>query len=757
MKKLFIACAVMLFIGFNMYAQESSIKGKITDENGKPLEHVIVNLQNSEKFTETNKKGEFQIKASQNDIALISHMNYKSKTIALTNDIIIVLEEVTIQLNNIIIKADPFGDIAQSEVVYDDIKATTQPRNVSDLFKDIPGFGIQKRGAYASEPFFRAFKYEQLNVQYDGGMKILNACPNRMDPITTHVIPEEIEKIEIIRGPFTVRFGQNYGGIINMVSKSMNNQKTGFSGNLETGYETNGNNFTTRGTFVYKKEKFDLELNGSYRDYGDYTDGNGTEVPSSFKSTDYSIKFGYNPSDNQRFRFTWRQSFGRDIKHAGLMMDSPYDDSYLAGLDYKITDVSDMISAITFKGFYSNVDHLMTNEDRPSFAATEASSNVFATVYGGKTEFILTPSDKLNIFTGLDANFIAREGDRIRLVKIMNGNVLPMPMEKVDKIWQDSEVNDIGVFAEGKYKVSDKTVITAGLRSDFISTSINDPEQDFLDLYAENGEIKDQSEVNISGNLSLAYKVNRTEWQFAFGRGVRTAAMIERYINHFNVGADPYEYVGNPYLDPEINNQFEISVKQRFDQFDFGATVFYSFLNDYITAVVDESLPRKFMPTVPPIYAKRYINVDKAIQTGFEAYFNYHITSNLSFLSDISYTYGQNKDFDEPLPQITPLTAHLSLNFEKEKYWLNFKSRFVNEQDRIAESFREEVSPGFATFDISGGFKPINGLTVGAAVLNIFDAAYYEHLNFTYKNSNLLSGRIYEPGRNFTIYLNYNF
>ncbi len=116
--------------------------------------------------------------------------------------------------------ADPFGDLAQSRIVYDDIKATSQPRNVSDLFKDIPGFGIQKRGAYASEPVFRAFKYEQLNVQYDGGMKILNACPNRMDPITTHVIPEEIERIELVKGPFTMRFGQNFGGIINLVSKN---------------------------------------------------------------------------------------------------------------------------------------------------------------------------------------------------------------------------------------------------------------------------------------------------------------------------------------------------------------------------------------------------------------------------------------------------------------------------------------------------------------------------------------------------------
>lgn len=757
MKKLFMACVVMLFIGINIYAQESVIKGKITNENGKFLEHVIVKLQNSEKFAETNQNGEFQINADQNEKALISHMNYKSKTIVLTNDIIIVLAEITIQLNNIILKADPFGDIAQSEIIYDDIKATTQPRNVSDLFKDIPGFGIQKRGAYASEPFFRAFKYEQLNVQYDGGMKILNACPNRMDPITTHVIPEEIEKIEIIRGPFTVRFGQNYGGIINMVSKSINSQKDGFSGNIETGYETNGNNFTTRGTFVYKKDKFDLELNGSYRDYGNYTDGNGTEVPSSFKSTDYSIKMGYNPSDNQRLKFTWRQSFGRDIMHAGLMMDSPYDDSYLAGLDYKITDVSNMISAITFKGFYSYVDHLMTNDDRPSFKATAASSNVFATVFGGKTELTLKPSDKLNIFTGLDANFIARDGDRIRTVKIMNGNVLPTPVIKVDKIWQDSEVNDIGVFAEGKYKISDKTIITAGLRSDFISSSINDPEQDFIDLHGVDGKIEDQSEVNLSGNVSLAYKVNQTEWQFAFGRGVRTASMIERYINHFNVGSDPYEYVGNPYLDPEINNQFEISVKQSFDHFNFGATVFYSILTDYISAIVDENLPRKFMPTVPPVFAKTFVNVDKAMQTGFEMFFNYHITSSLSFLSDLSYTYGENKGFDEPLPQITPLTAHLSLNYDKEKYWFNLKSRFVDNQDRISESFKETETPGFTTFDFSAGVKPLKGLTVGAAVLNIFDKAYYEHLNFSYKNSDIMSGRIYEPGRNFTIYLNYNF
>ncbi len=303
--------------------------------------------------------------------------------------------------------------------------------------------------------------------------------------------------------------------------------------------------------------------------------------------------------------------------------------------------------------------------------------------------------------------------------------------------------------------LSERSIFTAGLRSDFIFSSINDPEQDFLDLYG--GEIDDQSEVNISGTVSYIYKVNHSEWQFAFGRGVRTASMIERYINHFNVGTDPYEYVGNPYLNPEANNQIEVSLNQSYNKINFGATVFYSYIDNYITAVVDEDLPRKFMPNLEPIYAKRFINVDEAVQTGFEMFFNYYITPEFKFLSDLSYTYGENKDFDEPLPQVTPLTAHFSFTYEKDKYWFNLKSRLVAKQDRVSVTFDEDETPGFVTFDFSTGVDLFKGFTLGGAVLNIFDTAYYEHLNFSYKNSDYLNGKIYEPGRNFTIYLNYTF
>lgn len=747
----------MVSSGIALFAQQTTINGVVIDvKTNQPVENATVQLKNSNLFTTTDVLGKFTLIAFIDDVVIISHLNYHKKSVKLTSRTIeINLEPISINLDDIIVKANVLQDISQSNVIIDNMTASTQPRNVGDLFRDIKGFGIQKRGAYASEPVFRAFRYEQLNVQYDGGMKVLNACPNRMDPITTHVIPEEIEKIEIVRGPFTVRFGQNFGGIINLVSKSHATFKNGFSGSVGSGYEINGDNLSTHGNLKYKADKFDININGEYRTYGDYEDGNGTEVPSSFTTTDYSVKAGYQPTHKQRIQLSWRQSFGRDIEHAGLPMDSPYDDSYLVGLDYKITDISDKISSFSLKGFYSYVDHLMTNEGRPSFMMTEANSNVFATTYGGKIELVISPNDKSFIFTGIDANLIGREGNRIRLVKVMNGNPLPEPRTFIDKIWQDSQVNDVGIFAESNYKLSDNYTITAGIRSDFISTSINDPEQDFLDLYG--GFIEDNSETNVSGNVSVKYRVDDLQIQLAIGRGIRTASMIERYINHFTVGVDPYEYVGNPYLTAEKNNQIEFSFSKKFERIEMGSSLFYSLIQDYIVPVVDEDLPRKFMPGTQPQFAKRFINIDEAMQAGFELYWNYKISDNFKLSTDISYTYAKNIEFDEPLPQITPLTAHAAFKYEKDNYWFNLHSRFVAAQHRISESFMEQDSNDFATFDLSIGVEPFKNLTIGASILNIFDTAYYEHLNFSYTNSNLLSGRIYEPGRNFTFRVHYKF
>jgi len=436
-------------------------------------------------------------------------------------------------------------------------------------------------------------------------------------------------------------------------------------------------------------------------------------------------------------------------------MDSPFDDSMLAGIDYKFKNISEKVESFTAKVFYSYVDHLMTNGGRPNFMMVDAQSPVESWTSGGKVEVVLNLSDNSKLYTGIDANLIERKGNRTRIVKMMNGMMLPTPKVFEDKIWQDANLNDVGVFAEGKFTVADFTTLTVGTRADFISTSIDDPAADFEALYG--GSISDDKEVNISGNVSLKYQKNGFQTQLAIGRGVRTASMIERYINHFTVGVDPYEYVGNPNLKAEINNQIELSFLKKFETIEIGASVFHSFLQDYISAKVNPDIPRKFMPTTPPVVSKQFVNLDEACQTGVEFTFNVNASDKISFTSDVSYTRAENKDFDEPLAQIPPFMTNLGMKFQEKYYWMSLNSRLIGKQSRVSDSFMEQETPGFGTLDFRLGLEPFKGFTIGAAVLNIFDKTYYEHLNFSYKNSNTLSGKIYEPGRNFTTYLKYKF
>lgn len=92
----------------------------------------------------------------------------------------------------------------------------------------------------------------------------------------------------------------------------------------------------------------------------------------------------------------------------------------------------------------------------------------------------------------------------------------------------------------------------------------------------------------------------------------------------------------------------------------------------------------------------------------------------------------------------------ISIKYEEEKYWAEFKGRLVAEQDRVAESFNESTTPGFSVFDFIAGYSPVKNLDISIAFKNIFNANYFEHLSRPYKNQSE-TGMFYEPGRSFRI------
>ncbi|WP_435412957.1 TonB-dependent receptor domain-containing protein [Psychroserpens mesophilus] len=688
---------------------------------------------------------------------LIANVSFSQETTETKKD---TLKTVTI-LDEVIVTGNKKTDPVMTSVKNNYVEKIVQPKNVADLFNSINGFSVIKRGNYAIDPSFRASKYEQLNIQYDGGTKAMHACPNRMDPITTHIIPEDIARIEIIKGPYTVRYGATFGGVINMVTQKPDYEDYGIHGKVSAGYESNGNSIVNLAQLQYIKETFDIVANAGYRDFGNYKDGNEVEIPSSFRSTDYGIKIGYNLSEDQRIQAHWRQSFGRDVLHAALPMDTEYDNSSIISLDYKLNNIGRIVKSFTAKTYYSYVDHLMSNSNRPSFMMMEASSAVDATTIGGKLELNWKPFSKLNMFTGLDAIHISRDGSRTRLVKVMNGNVLPTPMTFNDKVWQNSYITDLGLFTEAKYNLSSSTIFTAGIRYDQVVSDIQDPEDDFAAMY----DLKKRTEHNISGTVSIKKSVSDNFIiEAAYGRGVRSANMIERFINHFNVGQDPYEYIGNPNLKAEVNNQFEIgfngnkNFKNGINAFKYGASFYYSLFENYIVGIIDPAISRKFNPMAQPTNVKVFQNLDEAYKTGFEAMFQVDFLKDYYYKTEVSYVYAKNKDLAESLPLTPPLTTRLTIGFDKNNYWANLQYNVVSKQDDISRSFGEIETDGYQTLDFRLGLTPIKNITLGLAVINIFDEAYNNHLNFSFTNQeNFDRTPITEPGRNFSVFLQYKF
>ncbi|MCK5369654.1 MAG: TonB-dependent receptor, partial [Cyclobacteriaceae bacterium] len=157
-----------------------------------------------------------------------------------------------------------------------------------------------------------------------------------------------------------------------------------------------------------------------------------------------------------------------------------------------------------------------------------------------------------------------------------------------------------------------------------------------------------------------------------------------------------------------------------------------------------------------PLFSKRYINIDKSWQTGFDVLVGYHFTREFSGRIGSYYTLAQNMDFDEPLSEIPPLTGIFSLKYEKKKYWAEIKGRLVADQDRVAESFNENETPGLKVFDLMAGYSPIKNIDINFALKNMFNANYYEHLSRSYINQSE-TGMFYEPGRSFRVGLKFRF
>jgi len=607
--------------------------------------------------------------------------------------------------------------------------------------------GIRKSGSYGFDPVMRGFKYDQLNVVVNGAQTALAACPNRMDPPTSQMAPNTMDRIEVLKGPHGLRYGNSFGGTINFVSGGPRfSETTDVYGRLSGGFENNGSIYRSEGVVGVSGQKYDWGLFGSWSQGSDYTDGSGNIVPAKFKRGSFGSNLGLKLADNQVLNLSATRNIARDVDFPALQMDLRKDDTWMLNANHSIELNHEKLKSWNTTLYGTFVKHLMDNFTKPlDPRMMDASTDAKTRAYGGRTEGHWK-SGKSQLYVGSDLRIEEAEGTRLRtfLMGPMSGTTL------ADNVWQDSRISKSAVFAEYQLKSNSLVYVFSGRLELNQAVALN-ADQAFV---AANGSTKNTQlnpSVSVGGIKNFEKNISLGFW---LGRAQRSGSITERFINYFPVGLDPYEMLGTPNLKPEVNNQADLTFEFKTTQTRVNLDVFVAYLQNAISSVIDPTLTPR-IPTSPGV--RRYVNLNKALLSGFELNWHQNIVAGIQHQLSIAYTYGQDLERKEALPEIAPMDMRYRLygRFLKNKLQPEISLRYVLAQNRVSAEYGETASPAFTLVDFSVNYKAANHLSLSAGVQNIFDVTYYEHLSRSVVGD--LPHPIYAPGRNIFISMNIDF
>lgn len=747
---------ISLILGFlfilaltNTTWAQHTYKGKVLDQsNSKPIAGAHVFWSNGDFTTATDANGAFSFTTDADKLTLrITYVGYEGKTVKLAADDVINKPAV-ILLQKSIEAMSPVTVLArkpsnQPDQFMDALSTVNLSHDAGQFLKDSPNIsGIRKGGGFGVDPVLRGFQKNQLIVEMDGVLQSQGACPNRMDPPTSHIQMEHIEKVEILKGPYALKHGPSFGGIINFKSQQPDFYSSPtLSSYFTVGYESNIDRQRYAGGIKKEGGRWTTNVYGAFASTENYEDGSGKSVSADMSNAEYTIETSVQLNNANSVKAKLSQNFARDVDYPALMMDMREDNITNATLTFTNSDFGK--GRFESSLFASYVEHLMDNLDREMAMMTEAVTDLSTETYGYDLSYVL-PTTSGNWTLGTDATLRYMEGFRTRDFKMG-----PMAGQTVtDNVWQGGKRNRFGGVVEYQPNISEWDVVIS-TRFDYYYSNASDPDT----YFAQNLGDLDQEHLGWSASAGFTKNLNK-KWSTGFwlGRSERYPGMDELFVNFLAIGMDPYEYVGNPQLNSETNHQVDVMLNYSNDIISIETSLFYSYVTDYISAVIRSDLNPKQMGA-PGV--KQFINVDEATLYGFEWTLKNSGRNKLGYNLSTAYTIGRNLSADEDLPQIPAYETNLKLDYRflNNKLIPQLHLRGVTAQKRVAESFDEQTTDGYLLTNFKLSSELGRGIQLSAGVNNVFDVTYHEHLNRSLQGSTL---PLNDPGRSFFVELKWS-
>lgn len=343
----------------------------------------------------------------------------------------------------------------------------------------------------------------------------------------------------------------------------------------------------------------------------------------------------------------------------------------------------------------------------------------------------------------------------------------------------DTEGMTAAAFVQDEIELFDNTVrLTPGARFDYYShTPKLTPEYENGSAFSANGLPDENSDFGFSPKLRLEVDAVNNVTLFAqWAQAFRAPTVNELYLTY---GApETYLRIGNPDLEPETSNGFDLGVLTGDDRSGGSAKVFYNRYKNYIDDVnlgspgpggttIFSPAEQALLASLgynyqdydgPGQFASVTINRANVQIYGMEFEAHHKFDSGWYGWGQVGAYVGEDMDMNMGLNTIPAAKLIAAIGYETD-FW-GAETVFTAAAARDADDLENSVSStnSYQLVDFTAWWAPkqVEGLTLRAGVYNIFDQTYYEDgLDLA---SSVTNKRYYtQPGRNFRFSGTYKF
>ncbi|EED35105.1 TonB-dependent copper receptor [Luminiphilus syltensis NOR5-1B] len=631
-------------------------------------------------------------------------------------------------------------------------------RETGELLRDSLGLSGSRMGGHGTDPSIRGLSQNRINVLIDGAY-IHGGCPNRMDPPTSYAPSGNFESLTVIRGMQTLQYGG--GGPGGTILFERRTERFGHDlalrGNLSAGYRSNSETQSLNGDIAAGNATGFARLLFGVNDAGNFEDGDGERIRSSYEDNSIAAIVGFYPSADSRIDISFDRQQTKDALFAGAGMDSPDATNRTWQIKAENSAGFGPLSAVYFSAYHSDVSHLMDNFSlRPAGMMRAFVPSQSVTAGGRLVADFTVGTTEWKVGSDIQHN----NRDARRSLARESGTQLN------SVLWPDATIGQWGVFAEAIHPLDNQSRVITGLRYDRIRSEIADASVDppgmalspsaLYDRYYGLATESEDTDDNLSALLRYERELGSpyTSGYVAISQTMRAADATERYLA--SNGATPSSrWVGNPGIDSERHRSLEIGLLQRKPRGSFEASLFYNRVDDYI-------LRDRFTATNDN--ATIYRNVDAALFGG-EAQLSRAFGSAWRATVGVAYVHAENTSDDRAIAQTPPLSLNARLEFQ-EGPWV-FSGEMLSEarQSRVdlnsatgipGQGLDIRQTPGWSVINLMGRFEASDTLTLEAGVDNLLNRNYSQHLN----RGNAFDPtqiQVNEPGRAFWARANLTF